>query len=112
MKTAKTNNPQVDLVIGDDYPGLTGNAKVKEENATPETLLPDLINTTDYQYEDIPAITVGELRTRMKNGEQYYDIVPVDSVIREVHFSAISNAHNIEYEEVYHTRLHPVTKNA
>lgn len=106
MKTAKTNNPNIDLVIGDDYPGLTGEAKVKEEDATKDTLLQDLITPTDYQYGDIPYITVGELRERMQKGEQYYDLVPVDSIIREVHFSAISTAYNIDYEEVYQTRLH------
>jgi hypothetical protein len=109
MKTAKTNNPNIDLVIGDDYPGLTGNAKVKEQDATKDTQLQDLINTTDYQYELIPHITVGELRDRMRAGEQYYHICPVDSVIREVHFSAISTAYNIDYEDVYQTRLHPET---
>lgn len=112
MKTTKTKNPNVELVIGDSYPGLTGDAKVKEEDATRDTLLQDLINPTDYQYGDIPHITVGELRDRMQKGEEYYDLVPVDSVIREVHFSAISTAHNIEYDDVYHTRLHPVTRRA
>lgn len=106
MKTTKTNNPDVTLVTMDDCPGLTENAKVKEEDATRDTLLQDLISPTDYQYGEIPYITVGELRDRMQKGEAYYDLVPVDSVIREVHFSAISNAHNIDYDDVYYTRLH------
>ena len=64
MKTIKTNNPQVDLVIKSDMDTTT--AKVKEEDATKDTLLQDLINPTDYQYGDIPYITIGELRDRMK----------------------------------------------
>lgn len=73
---------------------------------TKNTFLRDLIDKDDYQYNEIPEnMTVGELRTRMKSGEQYYDIVPVDSIIREIHFDAISNAFDIDYDEVYSTRM-------
>lgn len=41
----------------------------------------------------------------MKAGEQYYDICPVDSVIRETHFLAIAAAHGIDYTEPYENRL-------
>jgi len=83
-------------------------AKVKEEEATPDTKLRDLIPETDYQYKQIPEdMTVQELRDRMQAGEEYYDICDhVDTVIREKHFGAISTAYNIDYEEVYQTRLH------
>lgn len=75
---------------------------------TKETLLRDLIAKVDPDREAIPPkMTVGELRTRMKRGEDYYKICDVDSCIRERHFEAIAEAHNIDYDEVYNTRLYP-----
>lgn len=80
--------------------------KVAEEKATPQTLLRDVVAQTDPDYENIPkAMTIGELWTCMQNGSEYYDLVPVDSVIREIHFSSISNAYNIPYEVPYYTWL-------
>ena len=84
----------------------TPETTVDAEDATRDTKLRDLIARDDYQYGDIPEnMTVGELRDRMKAGEAYYDICPVDSVIRETHFIAIANAHNIDYDEPYENRL-------
>lgn len=80
--------------------------KVEADDATRDTKLRDLIDKDDYQYNEIPEdMTVGELRDKMKAGEAYYDICPVDSVIRETHFLAIANAHNIDYDEPYENRL-------
>lgn len=85
-----------------EEPGHT----VEADDATRDTKLRDLIDKDDYQYDKIPEdMTVGELRDKMKAGEQYYDICPVDSVIRETHFLAIANAHNIDYDEPYENRL-------
>lgn len=80
---------------------------------TKETLLRDLIAKVDPDREAIPPqMTVGQLRKEMQIGTDYYSICDVDSCIRERHFEAIAEAHNIDYDEVYNTRLHPVTKNA
>ena len=76
------------------------------DDATPDTKLRDLIRKEDYQYNDIPEdMTVGELRAKMKAGTPYYEICPVDSVIREVHFIAIAAAHGIDYDEPYENWL-------
>lgn len=73
---------------------------------TKNTPLRDIIAKIDPCREDIPAeMTVGQLRTRMKKGEDYYKICDVDSDVREQHFDAIAEAFNIDYDEVYHTRL-------
>jgi len=78
--------------------------KVAEEKATPSTSLRDLISQDDYQYQKIPQMTISELWTRMQNGCEYYNLVPVDSVIREIHFASISYAYDIPYDTVYYTR--------
>lgn len=76
------------------------------DDATPETKLRDLIDKDDYQYEEIPEdMTVGQLWEKMKQGTPYYEICPVDSVIRETHFIAIAAAHNIDYNEPYENWL-------
>lgn len=73
---------------------------------TKETLLRDLIAKVDPDREAIPPqMTVGQLRKEMKTGTDYYKICDVDSCIRERHFEAIAEAHNIDYDEVYKTRL-------
>lgn len=73
---------------------------------TKETLLRDLIAKVDPDREAIPPqMTVGQLRKEMQLGTDYYKICDVDSCIRERHFEAIAEAHNIDYDEVYKTRL-------
>lgn len=73
---------------------------------TKETLLRDLIAKVDPDREAIPPqMTVGQLRKEMQIGTDYYKICDVDSCIRERHFEAIAEAHNIDYDEVYKTRL-------
>lgn len=76
------------------------------DDATPDTKLRDLIRKDDCQYDEIPEnMTVGELREKMKAGTPYYEICPVDSVIREIHFIAIAAAHGIDYNEPYENWL-------
>jgi len=72
---------------------------------TKNTPLRDIIAKIDPCWDDIADITVGELRKRMQQGEDYYRICDVDSDIREQHFDAIAEAFNIDYDEVYQTRL-------
>jgi hypothetical protein len=73
---------------------------------TKKTPLRDIIAKIDPCREDIPTeMTVGQLRTLMQRGEDYYKICDVDSDIRERHFDAIAEAYNIDYDVVYKTRL-------
>lgn len=73
---------------------------------TKKTPLRDIIAKIDPCREDIPTeMTVGQLRTLMQRGEDYYKICDVDSDIREKHFDAIAEAYNIDYDVVYKTRL-------
>lgn len=68
-------------------------AQQARKGIAPETELRDLIDKTDYQYKKVPEhMTIAELWDRMKHGEHYYDICPVDSYIREIHFGAIAEA--------------------
>lgn len=77
-----------------------------DDGITKDTPLRDLIAKVDPDRENIPSdMTVGELREQMQAGEDYYKICNVDSCIRERHFEAIAEAHNIDYDEVYKTRL-------
>ena len=76
-------------------------------NITKDTPLRDIIAKVDPDREAIPPrMTVGQLRKEMQIGTEYYKICDVDSCIRERHFEAIAEAHNIDYDTVYHTRLH------
>ena len=73
---------------------------------TKKTPLRDIIAKIDPCREDIPTeMTVGQLRTLMQRGEDYYKICDVDSDIREKNFDAIAEAYNIDYDVVYKTRL-------
>ena len=68
-------------------------AQKARKGIAPETELRDLIDKTDYQYKQVPEhMTIAELWYRMKHGERYYDICPVDTYIREIHFGAIAEA--------------------
>ena len=76
-------------------------------NITKDTPLRDIIAKVDPDREAIPPrMTVGQLRKEMQIGTEYYKICDVDSCIRERHFEAIAEAHNIDSDTVYHTRLH------
>jgi hypothetical protein len=74
---------------------------------TKNTPLRDCIRKVDPDRKNIPAkVTVGQLRDRMQAGEAYYDICPVDSIVREQHFQAIEEATGVDYDTIYDTWVH------
>lgn len=63
---------------------------------------------TDELGQDIdPTITFEDLYNRMKNGEDFYDIVDVsDSVIRERIFEKLAEINNVSYDDIYNLWLY------